>query len=507
VSEDQDLFALTRTLLLAEEPSLRLVQVRDAVALARSLRDGAPQAAVVDDDLPWADASSLVELLREGNPYLPVLVLTSPRDTEAAAEALRCGASDALPKDAAGYVALPAAIARALEQAEERQSLGRVEARLHTLLDQAGVGFFRSTVEGELVEVNDVLLRLLGAASLTELEELDLPAPYFRRKSRSELLRVMDSSGALQRREMGLPTAAGVVPVALTERLCLDHRGELVVDGLIVDLSERKLVERELAERATQLQRSNQDLQRFAYFASHELQEPLRAIARFARLLTEEEGETLGETGAEGLRFIREGAERMQALVDDLLAFSRVESRAEQLAPWSCQEIAREVLEELSPLIEETRGEVELRSLPVVLGDRSQLLVLFRNLLGNAIKFRGDQPPRITVSARRRDDGWELSVQDNGIGIDPQHCEEIFDAFKRLHRELPGSGIGLAIAKKIVERHGGRIWAESAPGAGSVFRFTLPADGDGAEPVADGRAGRRRRRATDEEAKKEEEPA
>jgi signal transduction histidine kinase len=482
VTDSEALFALLRTLLRAGAPSLRVTHADGPLTLARQVRDGGFGAAIVDHELRWSRPAEVIGLLRESDSLLPVLVLTTPDDPRSAAEALTEGASAVLAKDPEGFQGVGVALAAALEGAEERRRLGRLEARLHTLLDQSGLGFFRATVDGELLEVNQALLDLLGASALQELRELDLPAPSFRRRQRSELLRVLDEGRAVHRRELDLPTPAGPRAVSLTERLCLDHQGELVVDGLVVDLSARQLAERALAERARQLQRSNQDLQRFAYVASHELQEPLRGIVHFAALLEEEEANALGPEGLESLRFIRQGAERMQTLVDDLLAFSRGESRGGAPRPVACDEVVREALEQLAPAVEESAARVHLRPLPVVAADRSQLLLLFRNLLSNALKFRSDRPPEITVSARQLQGVWELAVEDNGIGIEPEHREEIFAVFRRLHHELPGSGIGLAVCKKIVERHGGRIWAESVPGEGSVLRFTLAGQAGDAQP-------------------------
>jgi PAS domain S-box-containing protein len=243
-------------------------------------------------------------------------------------------------------------------------------------------------------------------------------------------------------------------------------------------ITARKEMELELRKRRLELERSNQDLEQFAYVASHDLQEPLRAVAGCGQILERRYGrpDQLEPAAVELIRHMVEGAARMQALILDLLAFSRVSARGHDLVAVDAGEALRRALQMLSGAIAETQATVEVGALPRVMGDVDQLTQLFQNLMGNAIKYRGAAPVKIEIGAQPNAKDCHFFIRDNGIGIEPQYYEKIFVLFQRLHtrEEYPGTGIGLAICKKIVERHGGRIWVESAVGEGSAFHFTLP---------------------------------
>jgi signal transduction histidine kinase len=233
--------------------------------------------------------------------------------------------------------------------------------------------------------------------------------------------------------------------------------------------------EENLARKAAELARSNADLEQFAYVASHDLQEPLRMVAAYTQLLAERYQGKLDPTADQFIGYAREGALRMQVLIQDLLAFSRV-GRKEDCSRVDCNAAMRDVLQILSPAIEECGGTVNYSTLPEVWADNTQIVQLFQNLIGNAIKFRSKEPPVVSIEAATNENDWLFSVRDNGIGIAPEDASGIFAVFQRLHSrsEYPGNGIGLAICKKIVERYGGKIWVESQPGSGSTFKFTLP---------------------------------
>ena len=245
---------------------------------------------------------------------------------------------------------------------------------------------------------------------------------------------------------------------------------------LSVELDERRRAELKLAQYAGELTRSNAELEQFAYVASHDLQEPLRMVASFTQLLARRYRGKLDQDADEFIGFAVDGATRMQQLINDLLVYSRVGTRGKPLAPTDLSEVLADAQANLYEAVQESGAVVTHDPLPVVNGDPVQLIQLFQNLLANAIRFRGREAPRIHLAAQAREDDWLLSVRDNGIGIAPEHRERIFAIFQRLHprKEYPGTGIGLALCKKIVERHGGRIWVESAPERGAIFYFNLP---------------------------------
>ncbi|WP_455389284.1 sensor histidine kinase, partial [Petrachloros mirabilis] len=241
-------------------------------------------------------------------------------------------------------------------------------------------------------------------------------------------------------------------------------------------ITERKRAEETLARQTEELARSNVELDQFAYVVSHDLQEPLRAIGGYLRLLQRRNKGRLDTDSEKYITRTVDAALRMQKLINDLLDYSRVHSRGTPFEPTDCNTILNRTLVHLSDAIEESGAVVAADPLPVIRGDDTQLTQLFKNLISNAIRFHGAVPPRVHISAERKEQAWVFSVRDNGIGIDPKYAERIFIIFKRLHgrRKYPGTGIGLAICKKIVERHGGRIWVESELGKGATFYFTIP---------------------------------
>ena len=243
----------------------------------------------------------------------------------------------------------------------------------------------------------------------------------------------------------------------------------------------RRQAEEDLARKVEELARSNADLEQFAYVASHDLQEPLRMVTAYTQLLAERYCGKLDADADKFIGYASEGAMRMQVLIQDLLAFSRVGRAKSSDAKIDCNGVVQEVLQVLSAAIEESGAAISYSQLPQLQGDRTQFGQLFQNLIGNAIKFRGQEPPKISVQAENKDQQWWFDVSDNGIGIAPENAEKVFEVFHRLNArtEYPGNGIGLAICKKIIERYGGRIWVESQNGSGSSFKFTLPVHGSG----------------------------
>jgi light-regulated signal transduction histidine kinase (bacteriophytochrome) len=259
------------------------------------------------------------------------------------------------------------------------------------------------------------------------------------------------------------------------QRVFVDDRPCLI--GMGIDITERKQAEDELHRRTQELARSNADLEQFAYIASHDLQEPLRAVAGYTQLLARRYQDRLDGDARRFIERTTAAVTRMQALIRDLLAYSRVGMRGEAFGPTDAAAILRDVLDDLQTAIVETEAIITHDPLPVVTGDSSQLRQLLQNLVANAIKFRGEQPPRVHIGVRAEDGAWLFSVRDNGIGLEPEYADRIFVIFQRLHsrRTYPGTGVGLAICKRIVERHGGRIWVESQLGRGSTVYFSMPA--------------------------------
>lgn len=269
------------------------------------------------------------------------------------------------------------------------------------------------------------------------------------------------------------------IPMRCSSAILRDDEGR--VQGIVCvaqDITERKQAEEAMRRHAAELARSNAELEQFAYIASHDLQEPLRTIGSYTQLLARRYKNKLDTDADEFIAFVVSGTIRMQTLINDLLTYSRVGTRAKPFESTDCTAVADEAIKSLQVAIQESGAVITHDALPVVTADASQMGQLFQNLIGNAIKFRGKESPRVHLSAERQGADWLFAVSDNGIGIDPRYVDRIFIVFQRLHTqaEYPGTGIGLAVCKKIIERHGGNIWVESQPGAGAKFLFTIPAD-------------------------------
>ncbi len=363
------------------------------------------------------------------------------------------------------------------KRAEEfRQSSQYARSLLEASLDP----LVTISPEGKITDVNEAAIKVTGVAR-DKLVGTDF-ADYFTEpdKAREGYQRVF-SEGFVTDYPLTIRHADGrLTEVLYNASVYKDDRNNVLgVFAAARDVTDLKRAEAELAARARELARSNADLQQFAYVASHDLQEPLRTISSFSQLLARRYQGKLDADADDFIAFMVDGAMRMQTLINDLLAFSRIGTQGSSFAPTDCEKILHSAEENLKAAIEESGAVITHDSLPRLVADERQLTQLFQNLLSNAIKFRRPEiAPRIHVSSKRQNGAWKLSIRDNGIGIDPHYFDRIFIIFQRLHgrEQYTGTGIGLAICKKIVERHGGRLWVESESGTGSIFHFVIPGE-------------------------------
>ena len=324
----------------------------------------------------------------------------------------------------------------------------------------------------EILFINPSGIEMFGAHSAEEIvgrSPLDFSHPSDRGKMvarASDVLQHRDSKESLRRRRLRVDGSEYLADVSA---LHIVWNGAPAVLVVVQDVTEE-------VRASEELRRSNAELEQFAYVASHDLQEPLRSVASYCQLLDRRYGPQLDARGREYLDFAVSGAKRMQHLITDLLAFSRVGTRGKPFAPIDLNTVFADAVANLDRAIADQAAQVSCETLPTISGDVVQLTQLFQNLIGNAIKFRGAAAPVVRVVAAGEGDARVFTVVDNGIGIEPQHRERIFQIFQRLHErdKYEGTGIGLAVCKKIIERHGGRIWVEDAPDGGCAFRFTLP---------------------------------
>ena len=364
------------------------------------------------------------------------------------------------------------------ERYEMAEALRASEVRYRRLFEAARDGILILDAEtGMVVDVNPYMIEMLGFSreaflgkKLWELgcfKDIVASQAGFEELQRKEYIRYEDKP---------LETADGrQIEVEFVSNVYLVNHHK-VIQCNIRDITERKRAEEKLEQSLADLERSNQELEQFAYVASHDLQEPLRMISSYTQLLAKRYEGRLDDKAQKYVHYAVDGAVRMQTLINDLLAYSRVGTRGRPPEFTDSHSALGEARRNLAVLIRETRAVISNDDLPTVRADPSQLALVFQNLLANAIKFHGKAPPRVHVSAQDHGLEWVFAVKDNGIGIEPQHAERVFVIFQRLHtrEEYPGTGIGLAVCKRIVERHGGKIWFTSEPGNGSTFFFTIP---------------------------------
>jgi PAS domain S-box-containing protein len=384
---------------------------------------------------------------------------------------------------AAANEALQTANAALQEDIERRkraeEALRESEEWFRAIFEESPVGKALIGTDDRFVAVNRAFCEMLGnsVAEMIATTHAALTHPDDLIASQNGLLALWRGEHETFRTELRYAHRDGhPVWADVSARLLRDPHGSCYhIMAHVQDITDRKRAEDELRQTLAELERSNQELERFAYVASHDLQEPLRMVASYTQLLAQRYRDRLDQDAQEFIGFAVDGAARMRRLINDLLDYSRVTTHGDSLAPVQAQAALGEALTNLRVAFQDTGGEITAAPLPWVLADATQLTQVFQNLIGNALKFRGEAPPRVHITVTPWRGMWRFAVADNGIGIDPQYFDRIFVIFQRLHpsRRYPGTGIGLALCQRIVERHGGRMWVESTPGHGSTFYFTL----------------------------------
>jgi len=526
VVEDSETQAL-RLRHLLEGEGWDVVCVSTADAAFEEIGRQSPDLILVDYYLPGMHGDELCRRLRMNintRGYL-VMMLTSDETHDAELHGLESGADDFVPKSADTDILL-LRIKTLLGKAQSQRSILAANgepirrARLLTIddsptylehlageLEQEGyevdrassgeAGLSRLTSEAyDCVLVDLIMPGLDGIGVCRRINELrqstDIPIAVLMltgQENKDDLTRALEAGADdFVGKSSDMAVLKGRIRALLRRKFFQEENRRILQELKDKELEALKArAEKELAEAraelvgeleatAAELKRSNRELEQFAYVVSHDLKEPLRMITSYTQLLAEEHQGKLGENADLYINYVVGGAKRMRQLIDDLLEYSRVGRRQEPSEQVDLRKLLDQILWDLNSAIHDAGARVEVGELPHISGNRTLLRQLFQNLIGNAIKFRGSEPPVVTVRCTGDDSFWQFTVADNGIGIDPRHLDRIFEVFQRLHTrdEYPGTGIGLAICRKIVEQNGGTIVAESTPGKGTTFRFTWP---------------------------------
>jgi PAS domain S-box-containing protein len=470
--------------------SVEFVEVIDREGFEHLLRENGYDVLITDYQFGWGDGMEALKMSKLRYPDCPVIMFTATANEETVADAMKSGLDDYVVKSPKHFARIPTAVRSSLEHAAARKAKEIAERRLSvtlhelheqrewlsTILRSITSGVIATDGHGRVRLINPAAERQTGWTGGSALE-----------KDIAEVLRLYDDSGrpvAEVPAQLALRGEANASQEHDYTLLARNGKRITVIDGaspirdesgkvlgavtVLRDITERKQMMRDLA-------RSNHELQHFTYAAAHDLREPVRTVRAFTELLERLHLHELTGNGPQILSYITSAARRMEELVDGLFQYGQASNDEPNLVEVSADEVLRIVVESMRKQLDESRAKVSWGVLPQVRADRNQLGVVFQNLISNALKYHGGHAPEVKIASDDLEEEWRFCVSDNGIGIAPQHQLRIFDIFERVHpHDYPGAGIGLSVCRRLIERHGGRIWVESEEGNGSRFCFTLP---------------------------------
>lgn len=469
LDEDGNDRALTRQILSASLPDLSIVSIDDAADFDGRLSVRDFDLVVSERRLSWSDSARLTERLQAAHPECPIIILTRQARDHAVTDDLERGVFAVIFKDSAGLLQLPHMVRRALAT-DRRHDPGEPG-----MLERLPVGIFLLDRDGAIREANRGATEILGLEHSDEARGLVLSDRIDSHPAQRRLQLLLDGGGEPVDMEARLRRPDGENWWVRLRAWATAGDPERF-EGTLENISDYKKTEAELARQAAELGRSNTELEQFAYVVSHDLQEPLSLIRRYSELVTESKTVSKDKDASRHLEQVLDSSERMQEMIDGILEYSRVETRGTPFEAVDFDKVVGDAVANLAAAVESSHADIRYQNLPTLNADAGQMLQLFQNLIGNAIKFRSaNREPVISVSASEQREHWRFTVRDNGIGIDPAQRDRIFTMFQRLHtgEEYSGTGIGLAVCRSIVKRHGGEIWVDSVPGEGSEFHFTI----------------------------------
>ncbi|MBZ8179144.1 sensor histidine kinase [Oscillatoria salina] len=459
-----------------EFAQLEIEQIIDPQGLEAAITADKYDLVVTDYQLRWSNGLKVLQAVKKRDRFRPVVMFTNTGTQEIAVEAMKAGLDDYVVKSPKHFVRLPVTVRSVWRSSQLKRRTAELELRFQSLLNNLDVGVFRTNLAGELLEANAAFLQIIGVDSLSEAQQLDLSQLY-----RTEI-------ASKQQRELELQQPEGKKIWLRVKQIKIEIDGKSFLDGIVEDISDRRqaelairelnqTLEQRVSDRTNKLKEVNEELQAFAYSVSHDLQEPLRAIQGFSSIFLQDYAQQLDSEGQNYARRLRNAAQRLTEMVQDLLDYTRITRNKFPVEPVDLSSVVEQVLNNLEVSLQERKAEIIVESpLPVVLANEAILIQVLANILTNAIKFvNKNNLPKVRIRTDTRGEMVRIWVEDNGIGIEADKQQQIFRVFERLHgvESYPGTGIGLAIARKGIERLGGKIGVESRVNQGSKFWLEL----------------------------------
>ena len=478
IDEDPNDRALASLVLTGEFGNLELETAGTAAEFSSSLAAGRFGMVISEASFSWSSGSELIQLVRDVRPECPVILFTAEMGEGLWSESLRLGVDGYVSKSSSGFVRLPSVVRSVFFRTRREAVASSRDAPYRRLVEGLPVGVFVATLEGEILEANPAFAEMLGLFDPEEAAWTNFPNLFADPTAADEWRNRIAGTRSVRNFDVELRRADDSLMWSRVSSWVVEDAGSGMrhIQGIVEDTSDYHDAQRELADRTEALARSNDELEQFAYVVSHDLQQPLSVVSSYLEMLGDSVRDRLEGDEESYLDRAASAAVRVQEMVDAVLGFARVDSRGGEFAPVDLEAVLEQVKTELWKEITVAKAEITNDPLPTVRADEGQMEQLLQNLLSNALKFSGAPPAEIHISATKSEEEWTISVRDNGIGIDRDAADRIFIMFQRLHteKEIPGTGIGLAICKRIIDRHGGKIWVESEQLLGSTFYFSIP---------------------------------
>jgi len=478
IDENANDRALASLVLTGEFGNLEIDAVGTAAEFAGALAAGRFGIVISEAVFSWSTGLELIRLVRDVRPDCPVILFTAEVGEELWGETLRLGVDGYVSKSSAGFVRLPAVVRSVFFRTRRQAVATSRDAPYRRLVEGLPVGVFVATLEGEILEANPAFATMLGLFDPEEAAWKTFPTLFAEPEAADEWRDRMATTRSVRNLDIELKRADDSLVWTRVSSWVVEDAGSGMrhIQGIVEETGDYHAAQKALANRTEALARSNDELEHFAYVVSHDLQQPLSVVSSYLEMLGDSVRDRLEDEEESYLDRAASSAVRVQEMVDAVLGFARVDSRGGDFGQVDLGAVLEQVKTELWKEITVAKAEITNDGLPLVIADEAQMELLLQNLVSNALKFSGGSPAEIHLSSEESEDEWTISVRDNGIGIDPEASDRIFVMFQRLHteKEIPGTGIGLAICKRIIDRHGGKIWVESEQLLGATFFFSIP---------------------------------